>query len=189
MGNVFPPEKLNRLNNTQRLRDIPPDIIWNRLRPGQPKTMIDIGAGTGLFAIPFAAKMKGGKLYACDISEAMVDWIKENVCPGHPDITALKMDDCSVPLEDGLADLVFMINLHHELDRPEAMIKEAFRLLKNGGKVFVVDWKKTDMPEGPSLGIRTTPDEVAGQMLGAGFVKPEIYQDLLKHFLVIAEKE
>jgi hypothetical protein len=60
--------------------------------------------------------------------------------------------------------------------------------VKPGGGIFVVDWKKKDMPEGPPAEIRCLPEEVEEQMRQAGFEKMMIDNDLQKHFLVVARK-
>jgi ubiquinone/menaquinone biosynthesis C-methylase UbiE len=98
------------------------------------------------------------------------------------------MEGGTVPLEESLADLVYMINLHHELDEPGTMLKEAFRLLKENGKIFIVDWKKEEMLEGPATHLRYLPEEVKKQLISAGFENIAIYNEMSKHFLVIAEK-
>ncbi|MFZ0243787.1 MAG: methyltransferase domain-containing protein, partial [Desulfobacterales bacterium] len=64
----------------------------------------------------------------------------------------------SVPLDDRIADLVFMITLHHELDNPSLTVEEPYRILKPGGEIFIVDWKKIDMDEGPPEKIRCAPE-------------------------------
>ena len=94
----------------------------------------------------------------------------------------------SVPLDDGIADLVFMINLHHELENPSRMIEESRRLLKTDGKILIVDWKKKDMPEGPPTEIRFAPEQVQAQLSDAGFKQVAVYNELLKHFLVVGTK-
>jgi hypothetical protein len=35
-----------------------------------------------------------------------------------------------------------MINLHHELDDQVMVIKESLLLLKDWGKLMIIDWKK-----------------------------------------------
>ncbi|MDA8123725.1 MAG: class I SAM-dependent methyltransferase [Deltaproteobacteria bacterium] len=184
----FDPKKLQVLNDPARLLDIPPEAIWQRLSLDHPEVLVDIGAGTGLFSASFARYVPDGKLYALDIAEVMVDWMKENVCPHYPQIIAMPMKDSVVPLADGVADLVIMINLHHELDKPEAMVAESFRLLKKQGRIAIVDWKKEAVSEGPPAHLRCTPEEVEQQLRQGGFRNVEIYRDLPKHFLVIAEK-
>ena len=49
--------------------------------------------------------------------------LKENVSPKYPNIVPIKTEEHYVPLDDGIADLVFMINLHHELDNPSITTK------------------------------------------------------------------
>ena len=126
----FDPKKLDKLNNPQRLLDIPIEYIWNKIHLTDPVVLVDIGAGTGFFSVPFLKYVKNGKIFACDTSDIMIQWMKNNICPQYPDIVPLKMEESAVPLEDGIADLVYMINLHHELDQPQTILEESFRILK-----------------------------------------------------------
>ncbi|MBA3012979.1 MAG: class I SAM-dependent methyltransferase [Proteobacteria bacterium] len=181
----FNPEKLQKLNNPQRLVDIPPDYIWEKLHIKKPDIFVEIGAGTAFFSVAFFEKFKPSTLYACDLSGVMVNYIEKNVSLKYPNIIPVKTEENSVPLEDGIAGLVFMINLHHELDNPSRLVEEAYRLLKPDGQIFVVDWKKKDMPEGPPTLIRCLPEKVKEQMVRAGFKNISIHNELQKHFLVI----
>lgn len=185
----FDPKKLKKLNNPERLQDIPPDYIWEKLHIEEPGVFVDLGAGTGFFSVAFLEKSKSSTIYACDTSEVMIRWINENISPEYPNIIPVKTEELSVPLEDGIADLVFMINLHHELDNPALTVAESYRLLKPGGKIFVADWKQEDMPEGPPAKIRFLPEQVKDHLTGAGFQQVESYNDLQKHFLVVGKKE
>ena len=184
----FDPKKLEKLNDPQRLSDIPPDYIWNKLNLENPGIIVDIGAGTGFFSVVFLQKSGSSKIYACDLSEVMIKWMKEYVMPAYPNIVPVKTEEQYIPLDDEIADLVFMINLHHELENPSMTIKESFRTLKPGGTIFIVDWKKIEMPEGPPLKIRYFPEQVMEQLEDAGFKKLEIHNDLKKHFLVTGKK-
>lgn len=185
----FDAKKLQKLNNPQRLIDIPPDVIWEKLNIGKPGVIVEIGAGTAFFSLAFQKKAKDSVVYACDTSTVMIDWIQKNISPDHPGIVPVKTEEHAVPLGDGVADLVFMINVHHELDNPSLTLAESNRLLKPDGKIFIVDWKKADMPEGPPAGIRFLPEHVGDQLATAGFEPVEIYNELPKHFLVVGKKE
>lgn len=184
----FDPKKLQKLNNPQRLKDIPPKYIRSKLHVENPDVMVEIGAGTGFFCIALHGQYHPSKIYACDLSETMLQWIGDNVVPKYPNIVPLKTREHEVPLDDGIADLVFMINLHHELENPTLTVKEAYRLLKPGGEIFIVDWKKKDMPEGPPVKIRCLQEEVSGQLTHSGFAGVSVYDELPKHFLVVAWK-
>jgi ubiquinone/menaquinone biosynthesis C-methylase UbiE len=184
----FDPKKLRKLNDPDRLLDIPPEYIWNKLNLITSDVLVDIGAGTGFFSIPFVGYTKNGKVFACDISDVMIEWMTNNLCSKYPQIVPLKIEEQVVPLEDGLADLVYMINLHHELEAPMEMLKESFRLLKKNGKIFIVDWKKEAKTQGPPHHLRYLPEQVGNQLAGVGFKEVTIDNELAKHFLVIAKK-
>lgn len=184
----FDPKKLQKLNNPQRLIDIPPDYIQSKLTVGDPDVLVDIGAGTAFFSIAFLKQLHPASIYACDQSETMVSWMQENVSPDHPEIMPVKSMENSIPLDTGFADLVFMIALHHELENPLQILQESFRLLKTGGEIFIVDWKKQDMPDGPPQEIRCVAGDVAEQMAAAGYGNVKIFDEMPKHFLVVGKK-
>ncbi len=169
--------------------DIPPDFVWEKLDIDNPGVFVEIGAGTAFFSVAFLQKSKNSTIYACDLSEVMINWMKENISPKYPGIIPVKTEEHTVPLDDGIADLVFMINLHHELDSPSLTVEEANRILKTDGKIFIVDWKKEYMPEGPPAEIRCLPEQIKEQLLNAGFIQIDIYNELPKHFLVVGKKE
>ena len=188
-GKKFDPQKLQKLNNPQRLKDIPPNYIWGKLNIEKTNVLVEIGAGTAFFSIAFLQYAKPTKIYACDLSEVMINWIKENVVPRHPKIVPVKTKEDSIPLDGGIADLVFMINLHHELDNPTMTVQESYRILRPGGNIFIVDWKKKKMTEGPPEQIRCLPEQVNKQLVSAGFKHVDFFNELPKHFLIVGKKD
>ena len=185
----FDPAKLAKLNDPKRLEILNPEVIWAKVDLRNPKVLVDIGAGTGFFALPFSRKLKAGKVYACDISEDMITWMENNLpMESRGVIIPLKMEESSVPLPDGIADLVYMINLHHELEDQVMVIKESLRLLKDGGKLMIIDWKKEETPEGPPLAIRVTDETIERQMLACAFTKIKKHAVLQYHNFLIGEK-
>lgn len=186
--NRFDPKKLAKLNNPQRLEDIPVETVWSMLDLPANDTFVEIGAGTAFFSIAFLKKGMPRKLYACDVSETMIEWMTENVVPDHPEIHPIQTEEDAIPLSDGIADLVFMINLHHELNEPGHLLKESYRLLKPGGNVLIIDWKKEEMEEGPPLKIRCESNQVEELLKSVGFCEIKSANDLAKHFIVSGRK-
>ncbi len=184
----FDPKKLAKLNNPDRKKNLNPDRIWKFLELVEPQVLIDIGAGTGFFAIPFLEKMKNGKIYACDISVPMLTWMEENLGEFTDQIVPLKMEEIAVPLSDKIADLVYMMNLHHELEAPEKMLHESKRLLKKGGKLMIIDWKKEEMDQGPPKSIRIEESEIVEQMKSAGFKNIAISKELPQHNFIVGTR-
>ena len=185
----FDPKKLDKLNDPKRLEYLNPDLIWEKAALKDPSILIDIGAGTGFFALRFSEKMKRGKVYACDISDEMLSWMEDNLPPESKGrVIPVKMEESSVPLSDDMADLVYMINLHHELEQPQKVLREALRLLRRGGKLLIIDWKKEQTPEGPPVEIRVTKKTIESQMRRSGFANFNAYPILPYHHFLIGEK-
>jgi SAM-dependent methyltransferase len=99
--------------------------------------------------------------------------------------------DNVVPLDDGEADRVVMVDvLHHLYDQPEAL-EEAGRVLRSGGLFVVVDWGDTERPVGPPpghvLGLAAVREILAG--MGLDVVEKHAPGDLLPyHVVVVAAK-
>lgn len=185
----FDPKKLAKLNDPQRLVYLKPDIIWEKIALENPSVLIDIGAGTGFFALLFSKKLRNGKIYACDISDELLAWMSDNLpSESKGGIIPVKMEETSVPLPDGIADCVYMINLHHELEEPLRILEESRRLLRKGGKLMIIDWKKKKTPEGPPLEIRVTEETIRSQMLSRGFSDIASYSDLPHHNFLVGGK-
>lgn len=185
----FDPKSIDILNDPERFQREDPELIWKELQLADPRVLVEIGAGTGFFAAPFARKLHSGTVYACDIQDEMLTWMKEHL-PSDIQyrVVPLKMEETRVPLQDGIADLVYMINLHHELDDRAASMKEALRLLKPGGTVMVMDWKKGETPVGPPQDIRVTEDEIVRDLEQAGFRGATKHAVLPYHNFVTAHK-
>lgn len=181
----FDPAKLDRLNDVGRLDDLVPDSMWEAFGVPEAAAIVEIGAGTGMFAREFAERMPSGTLYAVDSEPAMLEWMREHLGALSPaDIVVTDADAGSVPLADGIADLVYSVNLHHELDDPSRMLAEALRLLRPGGTVAIVDWKAEKTPKGPPLEHRVSAGQIASQLVSAGFEAVRIHDALRYHSVV-----
>ncbi len=182
----FDVAKLERLNDPGRFESLPPQKMWDALGRPDARTVVDIGAGTGLFAAAFAALAPLATIYAVDNEPVMVDWMKEH----RPEVTAGRLvpvvsAETSLPLADGIADVVIMINVHHELADPDAVYGEAFRVLAPGGRVLVVDWAPHETPKGPPLNVRAEPTELVDFLAGAGFTEARVHEGLLDWHSVV----
>ena len=185
----FDMAKIARLDDVGRFDDLDPDVMWDALGSPSPRTIVDIGAGTGLFARRFARLAPEAVVFAADTEPRMLAWMA-----GHrdPEVDArlrpVLAEETAVPLPDGSTDLVVMVNLHHELADPEATYRESLRLLRPGGQLLVVDWARTEMVGGPPQHVRATSDEIVAMLAVAGFSEARAHHGLPKHSLVTALK-
>ncbi len=180
-------KKLEKLNNPERLKSLNPELILESLNLSTPEVIVDIGAGTGFFASHFAKIIKQGTIYAFDTSDVMIDYMKENLPQvGSCKIIPVKSQENKIPLDNNIADLVYLINVYHELEEPKKLVLETKRILKKGGKIAIIDWDYKETPDGPPLEHRIQAENITKLLKEIGF--SDIYKNNLLpyHYLITA---
>ncbi|HZL07534.1 MAG TPA: class I SAM-dependent methyltransferase [Coriobacteriia bacterium] len=186
----FDPAKLDKLNDVARLDDLVPDLMWESFGVPDATTVVEIGAGTGMFAREFAERMPDdGTLLAVDSEPLMVAWMTEHLSPGPgARITPVLADASALPLSAKEADLVYSVNLWHELEDHAAALAETMRVLAPGGVVAVVDWKAEETPKGPPLAHRRSAEGIVRALQEAGFTDARIHPPLRYHSVVTGRR-
>jgi ArsR family transcriptional regulator len=107
-----------------------------RLMP--PMVIADLGAGEGTFSQLLALRAK--HVIAIDNSEKMVEFGSKLARTHGLRNLEFRLGDLeAVPLEKDAVDLAFFSqSLHHAL-HPEQAVTEAFRIVKPGGRIVILD--------------------------------------------------
>jgi len=183
----FDVTRLERLNDERRFDVLPPDVMWTALGDPSPRTIVDIGAGTGLFARRFAELAPASEVYLVDSSATMFDWLMANMPEALRDrLHPVLAEESKVPLPDATADLAVMIHLHHELAEPLDSYREVLRLLRPGGQLLVVDWAPGDGVAGPPQHIRVSAQDAAALLGEARFASVVVHEGLTQDWLITA---
>ena len=132
----------------------------------------DFGCGYGTFTMP-AAQMISGKIYALDIEPKMIRTVERKAKEFNlNNVVAVLRDVVSEGsgLNDISIDFVFLFNILHA-ENPVYLLKEAFRILKPGGKAGIIHWRYDEtIRDGPSMDIRPKPEQCRYWAESAGFV-------------------
>jgi ArsR family transcriptional regulator len=163
-------------------KDYVPGKSWKSLvvallRLLPPMTVADLGAGEGSSALLFSQSAR--QVIAVDSSEKMLEVAREQAARqgvGNVDFRQGDMEE--LPVESGSVELAFFSqSLHHAL-HPRRALAEAFRIMKPGGRVVVLDLAKHRFEEAREmyadewLGFGEA--ELEQMLVDAGFTKPEV---------------
>jgi arsenite methyltransferase len=153
------------------------------LEPGE--VVLDLGSGAGLDVLLSARRVSpGGHAYGLDMTDEMLALAKRNrERAGVTNATFLKGSIESIPLPDASVDVVISNCVINLAEDKGAVIKEAYRVLRPGGRFAVADMVELE-PLAPSLKKRldswagcisgTIPiDQYRAALMEAGFVEAE----------------
>ena len=146
-------------------------IALANLNPGE--VVLDLGSGGGIDVLLSASRVgPTGKAYGLDMTDEMLALAEKNKTEaGVENVEFIKGDIESIPLPDNSVDVIIsncVINLSTDKD---AVLNEAFRVLKPGGRFAVADIVMT----------KPIPDAVSGFLAAwagciAGALRADEYQ-------------
>lgn len=105
------------------------------------KKILDVGAGTGRLAVTLA-KMEA-EVTAIDVSQKMLDELYKK----NSKIKTIVGDAESLPFPDDSFDFVIAVFLIVHLKNPSMFFKEAYRILKDDGKLLITNINQKEPPE------------------------------------------
>lgn len=182
---------------------MPEEALWNSFFFSPDETLVrlgltsdchdvvDFGCGYGTFSVP-AARIVQGTVHALDIETNMVaTTIRKAEQCGVCNIVARQRDFVAegTGLPDDSVDYVMLFNLLHA-EQPVALLREAFRVLRPGGKAGILHWRPDPTtPRGPSMDIRPTPEQCRQWAKAAGFIVVTNLVDLPPyHYGIVVQK-
>ncbi|MDQ3018438.1 MAG: methyltransferase domain-containing protein [bacterium] len=160
------------------------------LRPGN--IVADLGSGSGFFVLA-AAKFVGntGIVYAVDVQEAkLTATLSASTQQGFKNVQAIKadLDKPFTDIEETSCDAVIMASILHEIGSRQALLKNAYRILKTGGKILAVEWKVEHTPFGPPLEKRISEEQLEHELGALGLRKEKGIPADMYHYAAVFVK-
>lgn len=136
-------------------KDYVPGKSWKSLAEAllclmPPMTIADLGAGDGSFSLLLA--QRATRVIAVDSSDRMLEVGREQAARNGIENVQFRQGDVEeLPIEDDAVEIVFFSqSLHHAL-HPERAVREAWRILRPGGRIVILDLAKHRFEEAREL--------------------------------------
>ena len=186
-GHKFDPAMRDHLLEPERARYLPAKKILSKFPMKIGGAAVDIGCGPGFWTIPMARLMgPTGQVYAVDLEEPMLADLRTRL-EGFKDLNVkvLRSTEDRLPLPARSVDFAFLACVLHELDGP-GTLREAGRVLRPGGVLGVVEWKKIRQGEGPPYRHRLSPKQAAKALAEGGFESEPPFEAGRYHYGITA---
>lgn len=134
----------------------------------------DFGSGSGYFTILIAQALANtGIVTAVDILESSLETVRTSAASlGLTNIQTIR-GNLEVIGASGLTensqDMVLMANVLFQNGKKREVMEEAKRILKSGGKTFVIDWEKSSGGPGPPDDLRASREIMKSVATEIGF--------------------
>lgn len=130
------------------------------IKPGQ--TILDAGCGNGYMSKQFSDTVApSGKVYALDTDKYYIEMIQNEA--KDTNIIAIAADITKpTQLKQSSVDLIYISTVIHGFSKQQiqSFFKEVNRLLKPDGILAIVEIEKAELPFGPPVEIKYSPEEL-----------------------------
>jgi SAM-dependent methyltransferase len=140
----FDPAYARRLDDPERFRLLSPGDVVAFVDAPPSGIVVDYGAGTGAYAVPFAQARPDCRIVAIDIEPQLLDVLRAK-----PEAAAIRTGGPDLLTElAGTIDRIFSLHVMHYLGVED--LRRIFAALAPNGRAAFVDWNAdVERPHGP----------------------------------------
>lgn len=106
-------------------------VVHGKVHKGD--TVLDVGTGTGIL-ISIIGKYEPGRIYACDLSEAMLDQLR---CKNYPNVETILADVRDLKLAETSIDVVFINACYGNIVDKTGAFRNLNRMMKPHGRLVI----------------------------------------------------
>ncbi|QQS22823.1 class I SAM-dependent methyltransferase [bacterium] len=153
----------------------------------------DLGCGSGFYTLA-AGKIVGntGRVAAVDVQDSKLAATKSITIQSGLHNVEVYQADLEKPFDKvphGAEDGVIAASILHEVKDRHALLKNAYALLRTGGKLLTVDWKDEHSPFGPSMEKRISEHDLRAELEQLGFRHTKDLNGDVYHYAMVFEKQ
>jgi len=163
-----------------------PETVLQALGNLNSKTVADIGAGAGYFSFKLARLAQ--KVIALDIDPNALEYINEQkeIVGNWADNIETRLTPPDVPnLLPDEADAVLVVNTFYFIPQQQLYFERLKEGMKPDAELVIVDFKKGEIPVGPSDDRKMDVSEVKSILRKAGYRKISIDEKSLEYQYII----
>ena len=108
------------------------NVLFGEVNMLPEGSLLEIGVGNGTYL----QKYKRHKIVGLDTSASMLRIARKQALP---DIELVQMNGMALAYDNGCFDYVVLSHVIAVVDDPEKLMEEVFRVLKPGGKVYILN--------------------------------------------------
>lgn len=159
------------------------------LHPGM--VVADIGAGSGYMTLRIAPLVgPTGKVYAEDIQPALLRLLQQKMqAAGVSNIEIVLGSGTDSKLPENAVDLAVLVDVYHEFQHPQEMLRSIRRALKSGGRLVLVEYRKEDASLPIAFTHRMSVSETRTEIEAEGFVFDHVSEELPRQHVIVFRKE
>ena len=168
-----------------------PDQALDELKIAKGSIVADVGAGVGYMSWRLAARVGPvGRVYANDIQPEMLELLKKNMAERHiANVVPVLGEPDDPKLPQGQMDLVLLVDVYHEFEQPQRMLRHIRESLKPDGRLVLLEYRAED-PRVPILPLhKMAVDQVKAEIEPEGFRLDQVIETLPRQHIIIFKRK
>ncbi len=162
-----------------------PDKIMESVGIKEGMKIGEVGAGRGYLTFKMSPKVgETGKIYANDIDKRALKFLNDKIKREkikNIETVLGELTDPLFPVKD--LDMIIMIHVFHDLEKPVEFSKKARKYLKPGCQLVIIDWDPAKYPDPRNHCMKK--EDVLKNMSKAGFKLDRIEEFLQRDNIYI----
>lgn len=165
--------------------------LLGRLAPLKGKKVLDLGGGTGIFAVKMSAA--GADVWLLDASAQMLRRASRLL----PAERVILGDAVNLPFSDNIFDVIILVDVFHHICDQGAVLQECYRTLLPGGSLWLLEFSPEHLLIRLLAGLERLlgepsrfllPEELGGLQKRTGFLQIKAEYILAYEYVTQAKK-